>query len=136
MHRCSIHSQTQFGSEGKFTHEDLREAAALKIMEHSGGVSGIKWGSNLTYNQAYDKVLQIEAYNEQANRVLISLAVGGAGNVVVRGGYYYVMANPEKVLMGVEFARTLDGYYGGSSPGYNWGSFASGLKNSIEWWSK
>ena len=78
----------------KFTHEDLRKAAALKIMEHSGGVSGIKWGSNLTYNQAYDKVLQIEAFNEQANRVLISLAVGGAGSVVVRGGYYYIMTNP------------------------------------------
>ena len=34
--------------------------------------------------------------------------------------------NPIEMMTGV---GVLDGYYGGSSPGYNWGSFASGVKS-------
>jgi len=36
--------------------------------------------------------------------------------------YYY----PMETVMAIE---TLDGYYGGSSPSYNYGSFVSGFEN-------
>ena len=41
----------------------------------------------------------------------------------------YIYANPEAVIFAGELIEGLDGYYGGSSPGYNVGSVISGFEN-------
>jgi filamentous hemagglutinin len=50
----------------------------------------------------------------------------------VKEGYYGTMNyvyDPKTVIIGVKTIDILDGYYGGSSPGYNFGSFVSGFEN-------
>lgn len=70
------------------------------------------------------------------------MVAGGAGIAgialapIAEAGYIYVLANPETVLITSGVIKTLDGYYGGSAQGFNWGSFTSGLKNSISYWSQ
>ena len=44
----------------------------------------------------------------------------------MRGGYYYLMANPDKVIGGIVM---LDGYFGGSAPSNNFGSLLAGFEN-------
>jgi len=41
------------------------------------------------------------------------------------GTYYWAVTNPERAIGILEI---LDGYYGGSSPGNNIGSFINGLE--------
>lgn len=60
-----------------------------------------------------------------ATVALPSSVVAGAGNVAYRAGSY-MYTHPVETISAIE---TLDGYYGGSSPGANWGSFASGFEN-------
>ena len=50
-----------------------------------------------------------------------------ASPVIYTGGVY-AMTYPFETMAVIE---TLDGYYGGSSPGYNFGSFIAGLENFI-----
>jgi hypothetical protein len=46
-----------------------------------------------------------------------------SGGVLVTG---VVLSHPMETMTGIE---ALDGYYGGSSPGYNLGSFTAGFEN-------
>ena len=77
----------------------------------------------------------LEAVNNAP--VYAKLPLMHAGGIVGVGVYSggvlvtnYVLANPVEVqTAGITIIETLDGYYGGSSPGYNAGSFTAGLEN-------
>ena len=64
-----------------------------------------------------------------AGAITITPVVEATAIPAIESGYGYVMSNPEIVIYGGELIEALDGYYGGSSPGYNIGSFISGFEN-------
>jgi len=94
----------------------MREGRALAMMERSKVISGIKFGMNLTYDEAMSRVLRIEGNNDTMGRVLIA----GVGGLVLapfaEAGYMYAMVNPEIVTGGTVLIDRINNLINPSLP--------------------
>jgi hypothetical protein len=80
----------------------------------------------MTLQEAYERTYTIDRFDNRLGMAALSIAGGVALAPVAEAGYLWAMTHPVETMVGIEI---LDGYYGGSSPGYNLGSFTAGFEN-------
>jgi hypothetical protein len=113
-----------------FTKDVSRAYRALSMMVRSQSF-GARGLSSLSYGQAYDRVLRIEAMNDTMGVALGSLALGGAGSLVARAGYSFAMTNPVQTMAGVGVLDNL--FLGGTSPTNIFEGIASQIHDFNPW---
>ena len=85
-----------------FTKDVSRAYRALSLMVRSQGFEA-RGLPSLSYSQAYDRVLRIEAMNDTMNQVMLSATAGLVLAPVVEAGYAYVMMNPMIAEVSIDF---------------------------------
>ena len=113
-----------------FTKDVSRAYRALSMIVRSNGFAA-RGLPSLSYSQAYDRVLRIEAMNDTIGSVLIAGTAGLVLAPVAEAGYMYAMANPFSVMTGVGIADNL--FMGGTPATNLYEQAASILHESNPW---
>ena len=111
--------------------ERLRQSRALAMMQRLQQASFIRGVPSIGYAEAYDRILQQEAFNDTMNRVLIAGAGGLLMTPVAEAGYALAMSYPLETMAGIGVADNL--FMGGTPPNNIWEYAASRLHDYNPW---